>query len=458
MKTVIKNGTVVTPRETFPADIRIENEKIAAVGKNLPQEGAQVFDASGCLLFPGFIDAHTHLDMDTGTALTADDFHSGTRAAVVGGTTAIVDFATQNKGETLSEALENWHRKARGKASCDYAFHMAITDWNEAVSKEIDQMVRAGVTSFKLYMAYDALRVSDGELYEILKRVGQAHGIIGVHCENGDLVNEMVAENRRAGNLSPLYHPLSRPDFVEAEAVARYCYIARAAGVPVNIVHLSTRAGLEEARRARARGQKVYIESCPQYFTLDDGVYSLPGFEGAKYVCSPPVRKKADQEALWEALAKNEIDTVSTDHCSFNLKGQKELGKEDFSKIPNGMPGIEHRPAIMYTSGVAGGRMTNGQMAAILSENTARLFGMYPQKGVLAAGSDADIVVWDPSWRGTITAADMEQNVDYTPYEGYQAQGRARAVFLRGTQVAGDGKVIREHCGVYIARHESEYF
>lgn len=458
MKLLIQSGTVVTSQKKQDADLLVENGKIVAIGKNLPTEGCERYDASGCLLFPGFIDAHTHLDMDNGYTVTADDFYSGTRAAVSGGTTTILDFATQDKGKTLSEALKCWHGKADGKSSCDYGFHMAIVDWNPSVSAEIDTMVKEGVTSFKLYLAYDNLRVTDGELYEILKRVGQIHGIIGVHCENGDLVNEMIAENRAAGHLTLDFHPLTRPDYVEAEAIARYCYIAYAAGVPINVVHLSTKAGLEEIRRARVRGQKVYIESCPQYFTMDDSLYRLPGFESAKYVCSPPLRKKEDQAALWGALAAGEIDTISTDHCSFNWKGQKDLGKDDFSKIPNGMPGIEHRPVMMYTRGVATGRMTDEQMAKLLSEDTARLFGLYPRKGVLAVGSDADIVVWDPAYEGRISAATQYQNVDYTPYEQQKTIGRAKAVFLRGTQVVSDGKVIRENGGIYIPRKESEYY
>ena len=458
MKRLIQNGKLVTPKESFVADILIEDGKIAAVGKGLETQGCEVYDASGCLIFPGFIDAHTHLDMDTGTTLTADDFQSGTRAAIVGGTTCILDFATQDKGGTLKAALDCWQQKAAGKSSCDYGFHMAIADWTPAVAAELEEMFAAGVSSFKIYLAYNNLRVSDGEAYEILKQVGSRGGIVGAHCENGDLVNEMVAENRAAGNLTPHYHPLSRPDYVEAEAVARYCYLAEAAGVPVNIVHLSTAAGLSEALRARARGQKVYIESCPQYLTLTDEVYDLPGFEGAKYVCSPPIRKQADQDALWQAIRDGQVDTISTDHCSFRFQGQKELGRADFSQIPNGMPGIEHRPVVMYTSGVAAGRMSENQMAAMLSENTARLFGMYPQKGALLPGSDADIVVWDPSFRGRITAAEMEQNVDYTPYEGFETVGRCKAVFLRGEQAVADGKVVREHLGTYIPRHTCEYF
>lgn len=455
MELLIKNGILVTPEQSYESDILVRDGRIAQIGKNLTAQ--EVFDAAGCRIFSGFIDAHTHLDMDNGVTFTADNFATGTIAAACGGTTTLVDFATQDRGGTLAQALSTWHSRADGNSSCDYAFHMAITDWNPETRKEIAQMVKAGVSSFKLYLAYDNLRVTDAELYEALKAVGEVHGIVGVHCENGDLVNELVAENRAAGNLSPKYHPLSRPDYVEAEAVARYCYIAQAAGVPVNIVHLSTKAGLEEALRARARGQKVYIETCPQYLSLTDEVYRLPDFESAKYVCSPPVRSQTDRDALWEAVRSGVVDTISTDHCSFNFKGQKELGLGDFSKIPNGMPGLEQRPALLYTLGVATGRITENQMAAMLSERTARLFGMYPQKGALAVGSDADLVVWDPSVRGVITAGSQHNNCDYTPYEGMETQGRAKAVFLRGEQIVREGEPLATGKGRYVARHESEY-
>ena len=458
MSTLIKGGTVVSPKGSIVSDIRFENGIISEVGVNLPLLDSELTDATGCLLFPGFIDAHTHLDMDTGSAVTADDFRTGTRAAISGGTTTLVDFATQNKGETLMQALQNWHQKADGVSSCDYAFHMAITDWNPSVSNEVQAMVDEGVTSFKLYLAYDALRVNDAELYQVLKRVKQVHGIVGVHCENGDLVNELVRAYLDAGQRGPDAHPKSRPDDVEAEAVSRYLYIASLVDTPVNIVHLSTQKGLWEVEKARSRGQKVYVETCPQYLMMDESRYSLPGFEGAKYVISPPLRKLTDQSALWGALKEGEIDTISTDHCSFNFARQKELGKEDFSKIPNGMPGIEHRPAILYTYGVCENRITQEQMVAMLSENTARLFGMYPQKGVLKVGSDADIVLWDPLYHGEITAAAQLQNVDYTPYEGVAVTGRAKMVFLRGKQVVADGKVIAEQQGGYVRRGPSEYF
>lgn len=457
MVTIIQNGTLVTGARSYSADIRIESGKIAAIGPQLPTEGCEVFDASGCKIFPGFIDAHTHLDMDTGTALTADDFASGTKAALAGGTTALVDFATQDRGSTLKKALETWHEKALGKSWCDYGFHMAVTDWNENVCGEIEDMAKAGVTSFKVYMAYDNLRLSDGHIYNLMKKAAEIGGLVSCHCENGDLVNNFIAENRAKGNRTTHFHPLSRPDYMEAEAIERFCCIGRAADAPVYIVHLSTRVGLLAALKAQEEGVNVLIESCPQYFVLDDSVYDLPEFEGAKFVCSPPLRKKEDQSALWEALGKNQIHTICTDHCSFNFKGQKEQGKDDYSQIPNGMPGLEHRPALMYTHGVLAGKITENQMAATLSEQPAALFGM-TDKGGLTVGKDADIVIWDPSVQRTVTAADMYQNVDYTPCEGMQLTGWPKAVFLRGQLAAQDGKVSEKPLGSYVSRGPSSAF
>ncbi|MEG0910227.1 MAG: dihydropyrimidinase [Ruthenibacterium sp.] len=418
MGTILTNGTLVTAQGEQKADMLLENGKIAQIDAQIPQAGHIVYDAAGCYVFPGMIDAHTHLDMSTATATTADNFDTGTAAALAGGTTTLIDFATQEKTETLHTALQNWHKKADGNSHCDYAFHMAITDWNADVCREIGELKALGVTSFKLYLAYDALRVTDAQLYEVLVAVGKAHGIVGVHCENGDLVDELTAKLKRAGEFGVSAHPKSRPDYVEAEAISRYCYVAKAANVPVHIVHVSTKLGLAEALKARARGQKVYIETCPQYLALDDEKYLLPDFEGAKYVCSPPLRGKDDVAALWQSVQNGEVDSISTDHCSFRFDTQKSMGKDDFSQIPNGMPGIEHRLSVLYTDGVAAGHITRSRLVALLSENAARLFGLYPQKGTLAIGSDADVVVWNPAAEWTITAEKMLQNVDYTPYEG----------------------------------------
>ncbi|MGL4736660.1 MAG: dihydropyrimidinase, partial [Cellulosilyticaceae bacterium] len=324
MSIFIKNGRMAELKNNPVMNLLIEAGVITYIGEE-ERVADQVIDAAGCLLLPGFIDAHTHFDMDTGTAHTADDFYTGTKAALSGGTTTIIDFATQNKGETLQQAVAHWHHKASGKCSCDYGFHMAITDWNQEIAKELIEMAEAGVTSFKLYLAYDALRVTDRALYQVLRQVRNLGGIVGVHCENGDLVNELIKEQLDKGHTSPKAHPASRPDVVEKEAINRFLDIAYLAEAPAHIVHLSTKLGLDEVRRARGRGQQVYVETCPQYLLLDETYYDLEGFESAKYVLSPPLRSQENQDALWQALQAGEIDTISTDHCSFRFVGQKDI-------------------------------------------------------------------------------------------------------------------------------------
>jgi dihydropyrimidinase len=452
MSIIIKGGTIVTPRKSYISDIKIVDEIITEIGENLEDHKAQIIDATGHIVFPGFIDSHTHLDLDTGYTRTADNFETGTAAAIVGGTTTILDFATQNKGETLSEALNNWHKLAEGISSCDYGFHMAITEWNEDIKNELEIMKEQGITSYKAYMAYDSLRINDGAIYDILKSLKEYNSILGVHCENGDLVNTMIKEQLNSGNTTPAAHPLSRPNLVEVEAVSRYIDIANLAGAPIYIVHLSTKEGLEVALKARKKGQEVYIETCPQYLLLEDSVYSLEDFESAKYVLSPPLRKNEDIEKLWQGLSAEDIDIIGTDHCSFNFKGQKDHGIEDFSKIPNGIPGVEHRPILMYTYGVDKGRITKEQMCALLSENVAKLFGMYPRKGVLQVGSDADIVIWDAKAKGIISKDNQKQNVDYTPFEGFETVGCAKHVFLRGKHIVEEGNIIKQNSGKYIKR------
>lgn len=452
MSIIIKNGTIVTPKKSYISDIKIEDEIIVDIGKNLEDDQARIIDAAGCLVFPGFIDSHTHFDLDTGYTRTADDFKTGTAAAIVGGTTTILDFATQNKGETLSEALANWNKLAENVSSCDYGFHMAITQWNEDIKDELKIMNEQGITSFKAYMAYDNLRLNDGEIYDILKCLKKYNGLLSVHCENGDLVNTMIKEQLTSGKTTPSSHPLSRPNIVESEAVSRYIDIANLAGAPIYIVHLSTKEALEEVVKARKRGQKVYVETCPQYLLLEDSLYLSDDFESAKYVLSPPLRKRDDLEKLWKALSAEEIDTIGTDHCSFNFKGQKDHGINDFSKIPNGIPGVEHRPALMYSYGVDSGKITKEQMCSVLSENIAKIFGMYPRKGVIQVGSDADIVIWDVLSKGIISKDNQSQNVDYTPFEGFKTVGSAKHVFLRGRHVVENGNIIRRNSGKYIKR------
>jgi dihydropyrimidinase len=450
MKTLIQNGTLVSDCSIQQGDLLLENGKIAAIGQALPMEGAEVINAAGKLVFPGFIDAHTHMDLPVSGTVTADDFSSGTKCAILGGTTCIVDFATQDFGETLGQGLANWQEKATGKSSCDYAFHMAISQWREDIRDELPNMIKQGISSFKIYMTYGN-RVNDREIYEILSALKPLGGIVGVHCENNGMIEARVKELLAAGKTAPSSHPLAHPDESEGEAIHRLLSIARLVDVPVVVVHLSTQKGLEEIRRARAMGQTVYVESCPQYFLLEDSAYAQPDFQGAKYICSPPLRKKSDQAALWEGLNKGEIDTISTDHCSFTL-AQKDAGRENFSKIPGGMPGVEERVGLMFTYGVEQGWITLPQLVKHLSTNPARLYGMYPQKGALLPGSDGDVVIWNPVSETTLTDTTQHTAAGYTPYAGWTLKGQAETVFLRGKKVVDHGNLVCPNQGIYIPR------
>lgn len=459
MSILIQNGTLIRPDGTQQADLRITDGLISQIGSHLPVEDSQVIDASGKLVFPGFIDTHTHLEMNKGLPTeTADDWASGTTAALAGGTTSILDFAEAPKGGSLLEAAQLWHSRAKGRASCHYGFHMTLKEWNDTVKEELKTLMAEGITSFKVYLAYDNLRISDGTAYALVKAVGELGGTVGCHCENGDLVTAGIRKQLALGHTEPFAHPLSRPPVVEAEAVSRWLAVGEMAGYPVNIVHLSTQQGLEQVRLARQRGQKCYVETCPQYLLLDDSYYSKPDFEGAKYVFSPPARSLDDQAALWEGLKAGEIDTMGTDHCSFHFKGVKELGRGDFSKIPNGLPGIEHRPSLMYSYGVATGKITSVDMANILATQPAKLFGMYPQKGVLQVGSDGDIAIIDPEYTGSIQAEHQYQAVDYTPYEGFGLTGRVDTVLLSGEVVVEEGKVLSTGCGQFLHRKPGEFW
>lgn len=459
MSILIRGAHLVLPEGLVRADLRVAEGKIAQIAPNLPAGDSRVIEAEGKLVFPGFIDTHTHFEMNKGLPNeTADDWVSGTRAALAGGTTCVLDFAEPQRGCSLASAVETWHGRADGRASCHYGFHMTIKDWDPRIRAELADMTAVGITSYKVYMAYDNLRVTDAQALEIVEAVGREGGVVGCHCENGDLVTEGIKAQRAAGRFTPAAHPLSRGAAVEAEAVDRWLTLGELAGYPVNIVHLSTLRSLEAVRAARSRGQHLYVESCPQYFLLNDDKYLLPGFESAKFVLSPPLRKAEDSAALWAALAAGEVDTLGTDHCSFHFHGVKTLGRDDFSKIPNGMPGVEHRPALMYSEGVAAGRISAPQMAKVLAENPARLFGMYPQKGVLAVGSDADMVIWNPDARWTITAAEQEQRVDYTPYEGLEVRGRAETVLLSGAVAAENGRVTLPGQGRYVSRSAAEFW
>ena len=451
MKTLLRGGSVVSGRGTARLDVLLEGERIAAVGENLPAGDAQAVDCAGRLLFPGFIDAHTHFDLEVAGTITADDFASGSRAALRGGTTTVIDFAAPDKGESLASGLARWRRKAEGRCACDYGFHMTIDDWNEDVSREVGEMMDQGLTSFKMYMTYPAMMLPEGDMFRALVRLREAGGLVGVHCENHGVIQALTAQARAEGRLSPASHPRTRPAELEAEAVGSLLRLAQVADVPVIIVHLSARESLEEVRAARRRGQTVYVETCPHYLLLEDSVYDNPDFlEAAKYVCAPPIRKREDREALWEALKNGEIQTVATDHCSFTL-AQKRAGRYDFTKIPGGLPGVEHRGLLLYSSGVAEGRISEADMCRVLCENPAKLYGCWPRKGTLAPGSDADIVVWDPAAEGVITAGDQAQHVDYTPYEGMRTRGGIDRVYLRGKLAAERGQVL-DTAGVFVPR------
>lgn len=452
MKTLIQNGTLVHDGRTEKADILIENDTICDVAPGIHAPDARQIDAAGCYVFPGFIDTHTHFDLNLGTLSTADDFVSGTRAALLGGTTTVLDFATQDKGMSMQDALDIWHSKAIG-SSCHYGFHMALSEWDAPLVGELDSIVSQGISSFKMYMVYNSMRVNDGQIYDALKRLKTRDCILGLHCENDDVIQARIRELHEAGVFSPKGHPQSRPNAAEAEGVARYMRIAEIAEAPAWVVHLSTREGLEEARRARARGQEVYLETCPQYLLLDDRRYQ--DADAAKFIMSPPLRKPADAEALWQALSGGEIDVIGTDHCSFTM-AQKALGQEDFAKVPNGGAGVQNRAALLYSGGVHTGRITPPQMAALLSENAAKLFGMYPQKGALRAHSDADITIYDPRGESVISHKTNAHNCDNSPYEGMRVQGRVRDVLLLGEHVVRDGQLHKEGMGRFVLRGKSQ--
>jgi dihydropyrimidinase len=438
--TVIKNGTVVTAIDTYTADVAITNGKIAAIGADLPPENASaVLDARGKLLLPGGIDVHTHLDMPFGGTTSADDFETGTRAAAFGGTTTLIDFAIQYKGQQLRQAFETWMTKASSKAVCDYGFHCIVTDVSGGQLSEMNNLVHEGVTSFKLFMAYPGVfMLDDGSIFKALQTTSNNGGLVCMHAENGSAIDVIVQQALAEGKKAPKYHALTRPTTAEAEATSRAIALAEMAGAPIYIVHLSCNEALEKVREARDRGLPVYAETCPQYLYLSIENFDAPGFEGAKYVFTPPLREKWHQEKLWNGLKRDHLQVVSTDHCPFCFKEQKELGKDDFTKIPNGGPGVEHRISLIYSGGVAAGRFSVNRFVELVSTTPAKLFGLYPRKGTIAVGSDADLVIFDPKRKHTISAKTHHMRVDYSMFEGFQVTGMPDMVLSRG-QVVVDG-------------------
>lgn len=455
LSVLIKNGHLVSASEEYDADIYIEGERIVAIGEDLTYDADQVIDASGKLVFPGGIDPHVHLDMPFMGTFSADDYSTGTLAAMHGGTTMVIDFILQTQGKSLYSALEEWQAKSNGKAYGDYSYHMAVTDFNDDTQKEIQQMIeKEGITSFKTFMAYKgALMIDDNQMVGLMTEVKKHGGMVTVHATNGDMIDHLVHKFRKEGNLSPLYHYLSQPEITESEASGRFGDMAYYTGVPAYIVHMTCEGALNHVREATKRNQTVLAETCIQYLVLDASLYEK-GFESAKWVMSPPLREKKDQEALWAGLNQGLVKIVATDHCPFKWD-QKKMGEEDFSKIPNGHPAIEHRMELLFSEGVQKGRITLPKYVELTSTNAAKLFGMYPKKGCLAIGSDADLVIFDPDKKHTISVDTHHMNVDYSSYEGWELTGKTEKVLMRGKLAIDNGDVhIDKGYGQFVFRNK----
>jgi dihydropyrimidinase len=461
MRTLITNGTIVTADGSTLADVLIDGETIFAIGSKLATDGTTVdetIDASGKYVIPGAIDVHTHMELPFGGTFAKDTFETGTRAAAFGGTTTIVDFAVQSRGASLREGLDAWHAKAEGNAVADYGFHMIMSDVNDDTLKEMDQLVDEGVPDFKLFTAYPGVFYSDdGAIFRAMQQTGKNGGLIMMHAENGMAIDIVAADLVNEGKTDPLYHGIARYPIFEGEATNRVIRLAEAAQVPVYIVHLSARDALNAVRDARDRGSQAFAETCPQYLflTIDD---MGNGFEGAKFVCSPPLRSADHQDELWTGLIKDDLQLVATDHCPFDFHGQKELGKGDFRKVPNGLPGVEDRVDLLHDGGVIGGRLTKERWVEIISTAPAKLFGMHPRKGAIAVGADADIVVYDPNAKHTISAKTHHMNVDYSCYEGRKVQGRSDVVLSRGAVIVRDGEFTgRKGHGRFLKRGPADF-
>ena len=454
MGTLIKNGTVVSAEKTFAADVLIDGATVKEVRAGISPDAHELLDASGMLLLPGGIDAHTHLDMPFGGTTSSDDFETGTRAAAIGGTTTIVDFAIQARGTKMRDALDTWWKKAESKACIDYGLHMIVTDLPEAGLEDMDDMVREGVASFKLFMAYpNVLMVDDATIFRALQQTSKNGALICMHAENGSVIDVMVRQALAEGKTAPIHHALTRPTLAEAEAVHRAIALAEMAGVPIYIVHLSSEDALNQVREARDRGLPAFAETCPQYLLLSIDDMNRPGFESAKYVFTPPLREKQNLPKLWDGLKSDNLQVVSTDHCPFCFEDQKALGKDDSTKIPNGGPGIENRLQLLHHHGVHAGKISLNRFVEIVSTAPARIFGMYPKKGAIAPGSDADIVVWDPKAEHLISAKTHHMRVDYSMFEGFKVTGNARQVLSRGELIVDKGQYVgRVGRGQYLRR------
>jgi dihydropyrimidinase len=432
MSILIKNGRIITASEDQVADIFIEGEKIRAIGKGLKEKADQTIDAGGMLIFPGGIDPHVHLDMPFMGTFSSDSYETGTRAALFGGTTMVIDFILQKQGNSLRAALEEWRSRSDGNCVGDYSFHMAVTDFNEETKKEIRHFIEnEGISSFKTFMAYKgALMIDDRQMIGLMEEVKKEGGLVTVHATNGDMIDYLIAKHRAEGKLAPLYHYLSQPEVTEAEATERFADMANYTGCPGYIVHLTCEGALNAVRQAMRRNQNVLVETCIQYLLLDASLYEK-NFDGAKWVMSPPLREKKDQATLWAGINQGTVKVVATDHCPFKWQ-QKLMGEKDFSKIPNGHPAIEHRMELLFSEGVNKGRITLNKYVEVACTNPAKIFGMFPGKGTIGIDSDADIVILDPNEKHTISASSHHMNVDYSAYEGWEVTGKVKTVLLRG--------------------------
>ncbi|HEY8438831.1 MAG TPA: dihydropyrimidinase [Candidatus Limnocylindrales bacterium] len=461
MRTLITNGTIVTAEGSSNADVLVDGERIALIGSDLAGSGItadETIDAAGRWVIPGAIDVHTHMELPFGGTFAKDTFETGTRAAAFGGTTTVVDFAVQSKGKSLREGLDAWHAKAEGNAVADYGFHMIMSDVTDDSLAEMDGLVSEGIPDFKLFTAYPGVFYSDdGAIFRAMQRTAKNGGLIMMHAENGMAIDVVAADEVAAGHTDPYYHGVARYPIFEGEATNRVIRLAEAAGVPVYIVHLSAREALNAVRESRDRGVKAFAETCPQYLflSLDD---MKNGFEGAKFVCSPPLRPADHQAELWQGLIKDDLQLVSTDHCPFDFEGQKELGRGDFRKVPNGLPGVEDRVDLLHDGGVVAGRITKERWVEIISTAPAKLFGMYPRKGAVAVGSDADLVIYDPNATRTISAKTHHMDVDYSCYEGRQVRGTSNVVLSRGSVIVRDGQFTgRKGHGQFLKRSTADY-
>jgi dihydropyrimidinase len=457
MSVLIKNGRIITAADDYVADIFIEGEIISAIGKNLPVKADTILDASGLLVFPGGIDPHVHLDMPFMGTFSSDTHETGTRAALFGGTTTVIDFVLQKQGHSLKEALAEWNGRANGTAVGDYSFHMAVTDFNDNTKAEVREMIeQEGITSFKTFMAYKgALMIDDRQMTGLMQEVKKQGGMVTVHATNGDMIDYLVAKHRAEGKMSPLYHYLSQPEITEAEASARFADMTFYTGCPGYIVHLTCEGALNAVRQDTRRNQKVFVETCIQYLILDASLYEKD-FEGAKWVMSPPLRQKKDQDTLWAGINQGLVQVVATDHCPFMWE-QKLMGKDDFSKIPNGHPAIENRMELLYSEGVHKGKITLNKYVEVASTNAAKIFGMFPKKGTIAVGSDADIVLFDPNAKHTLSAKTHHMNVDYSGYEGWELTGKVKTVLLRGKTAIDKNKcLVEKGYGQFIKRNKVE--